>query len=212
MFKICDIAATVRRHRPPSVNPMEHTSRVGIRSVVLAAAFLAPLLLAGCSVAVTDPASSASPMASDPRGWMPDAPDASPAPAASEASAAPDAESSTEVDPDVRAQLDRTRLRELVTQNLTCVDGSATVGRDLDGMYVELTGDCTTVTILASAGGVLLPEVGTVTIKGDGATVLMTSATRIAFDKSADINVVGWESGTPDIAYAGTANITTPLS
>ncbi|MFL0565742.1 hypothetical protein ACH0CG_08270 [Microbacterium sp. 179-I 1D1 NHS] len=194
---------------------MEHTSRAGIRSVVLVAALVAPLLLAGCSVAVTDPASSASPAASDPRGSMPDAPDASSAPdapSAPDASPAPDAESSTEVDPDVRAQLDRTRLRELVTQNLTCVDGSATVGRDLDGMYVELTGDCTTVTILASAGGVLLPEVGTVTIKGDGATVLMTSATRIAFDKSADINVVGWESGTPDIAYAGTANITTPLS
>ncbi len=209
MFRICDIVATARRHRPPSVNHMEHTSRAGIRSVVLAAALVAPLLLAGCSVAVTDPASSASPAASDPRGSMPDAPDAASAP---DASAAPDAESSAEVDPDVRAQLDRTRLRELVTQSLTCVDGSATVGRDLDGMYVELTGDCTTVTILASAGGVLLPEVGTLTIKGDGATVVMTSATRIAFDKSADINVVGWESGTPDVSYAGTANITTPLS
>jgi hypothetical protein len=160
-------------------------------------------------VAVTDPASSSSPAASDPRSSMPDAPDASAAP---EASPAPDAGSSAEVDPDVRAKLDRARLRDLVTQNLTCVDGSATVGRDLDGMYVELTGDCATVTILASAGGVLLPDVGTLTIEGDGATVVMTSATQIVFDKSADINVVGWESGNPDIAYAGTANITTPLS
>ncbi|SDG37004.1 hypothetical protein [Microbacterium sp. 77mftsu3.1] len=188
---------------------MHQTSRTGIRSVVLAAALLTPLLLAGCSVAVTDPASSSSPAASDPRSSVPDAPDASAAP---EASPAPDAGWSAEVDPDVRAKLDRARLRDLVTQNLTCVDGSATVGRDLDGMYVELTGDCATVTILASAGGVLLPDVGTLTIEGDGATVVMTSATQIVFDKSADINVVGWESGNPDIAYAGTANITTPLS
>ncbi len=209
MSRNCDTAATRRRHRPPSVNPMHQTSRTGIRSVVLAAALLTPLLLAGCSVAVTDPASSSTPAASDPRSSMPDAPEASAAP---DASSAPNAESSGEVDPDVRARLDRTRLRDLVTQNLTCVDGSATVGRDLDGMYVELTGECSTVTILASAGGVLLPDVGVLTIEGDGATVIMTSAKKIAFDESADINVVGWESGTPEIAYAGTANVTTPLS
>ncbi len=182
---------------------MEHTSRTGIRSVVLAAALVAPLLLSGCTVAVTDPASSSSPAASDPRVGVPDAPDASPA---------PDAESSVEVDPDLVARLDRARLRDLVTQNLTCVDGTATVGRDLDGMHVEITGDCTSVTILASAGGVLLPDVGTLTIEGDGATVVVASATQIVFDDSADINEVGWESGTPEVAYAGTANLTTPLS
>ncbi|MFJ6679945.1 hypothetical protein ACIQLK_12595 [Microbacterium sp. NPDC091382] len=187
---------------------MEHSTRTGIRSVVLTAALLTPLLLAGCSVAVTDPASSSAPAASDPRSSMPDAPAASSAP---DASPAPDAGSSVEVDPDLPAQLDRARLRQLVTQNLTCVDGAATVGRDLDGMYVELTGECATVTILASAGGVLLPDVGTLTIEGDGATVVLASAKRIAFDESADINVVGWESGTPEIAYGGTANVTTPL-
>ena len=185
---------------------MEQITRTSIRSALLGAALVAPLLLAGCTVAVTDPAARASspvPSASSVAPGASTGPDVSPAPVT---------ESSAVVDPEVRAKLDRARLRELVTQNLTCTDGSATVGRDLDGMIVEFTGDCTEVTILASAGVVLLPDVGLLTINGDAENVVVASAEKIVFDKNADINLVGWESGTPTIDYAGTANVTTPLS
>ncbi|CAL4860498.1 hypothetical protein [Microbacterium sp. MM2322] len=190
---------------------MEQITRTSIRSALLGAALVAPLLLAGCTVAVTDPAARASsPVPSSP---VPSASSAAPgASTGPDVSPAPVTESSAVVDPEVRAKLDRARLRELVTQNLTCTDGSATVGRDLDGMIVEFTGDCTEVTILASAGVVLLPDVGLLTINGDAENVVVASAEKIVFDKNADINLVGWESGTPTIDYAGTANVTTPLS
>lgn len=186
---------------------MDTTSRRGIRSALLATAVLAPLLLSGCSVAVTDPATGTSPAPGS------SAPSDAGSPAPEETGGTePGDQPSVVVDDETRARLDRDRLREQVTQNLTCVDGSATVGRDLDGMIVELTGDCAEVTIEASAGGVLLPAVGVVTIVGDGATVVMASADEIVFDDAADINVVGWESGTPVIRYAGVSNVTTPVS
>ncbi|WP_076707925.1 hypothetical protein [Microbacterium oleivorans] len=186
---------------------MEQISRTGIRSALLGAALLAPLLFAGCSVAVTDPAARASSPAPSSSSEAPDS-----TPPASEASPAPQAEPSAVVDAQTKEKLDRTRLRELVTQNLSCTDGSATVGRDLDGMIVEFTGNCKEVTILASAGVVLLPDVGLLSIKGDAENVVVASAEKIVFDKSADINLVGGESGTPAIDYAGTANVTTPVS
>ncbi|MFT3798499.1 DUF3060 domain-containing protein [Microbacterium sp.] len=118
--------------------------------------------------------------------------------------------SSVIVSDEVRDRLRRDRWTDSVTSNFTCTSDDYVIDHVHDAMVVDVTGDCTDVTIEAHAGVTLLPAVKNLTITGDGGIVIVASAETITITGSAW--AVGWESGTPAIHDQGTLNATTPIS
>lgn len=205
----CDSPATIPRHPPPNVSVMNTTSPflTGRRLTLVAAVAAGIIALGGCSVAVTDPTPAASSSgagvpapaetgsASDPVETNDPTDDGSPAP----------------VDEAIRERLNRGVLEASVSQNLTCEGGEFVVGDNADGMIVNVSGDCSRVVVQADAGAVLLPAVSDLVIEGDGAVVVVASADTVTLTSDADINLVGWESGTPVVTDGGVSNVTTPI-
>lgn len=168
---------------------------------------LAGLALTGCSVSVSGPASTPDTSSTAPTG----AAGASRGAATPETSAGQVDTSTGIVDDERMAKLQRSRWTGSVSQHLVCSGDDLTLDHNLDAMIVELTGDCDDVTIVADAGIVLLPAVQELTIEGDGAIVIVASAEEITLSAAADANLVGWESGSPEVHNSGTLNGTTPI-
>lgn len=184
---------------------MNTTSRltvIALSTVLVAAAFT------GCSISVSQPAATTP--STTPRGAV-DAPVPTDTGAVDEPEATDSTPQTAPADDARMARLHRTTWEDAVTQHLTCTGEPFTLGNTADALVVEIAGDCTDVTILAHAATVLVPDVGMLTVVGDGSVVIATSIENLVFDATADANLVGWEKGTPVIKDAGTLNATSPI-
>lgn len=125
-----------------------------------------------------------------------------------------DADDVTDLDLD---DLDSTEILDLgraalapgVTQTLDCASGSVEV--TLNGIVVEITGDCDAVTIATRSGNVILARhIGALTVNGHGNTVIATDIDAVTIRGNG--NAVSWESGTPTVQDSGYGNVSRPVS
>ncbi|MBB2958639.1 DUF3060 domain-containing protein [Pseudoclavibacter helvolus] len=179
----------------------------------LAAASIAAaglLALTGCTARVVEEPAATAPAAETTAPVAPAPAETQSAPDATADSPAPE-ESAPEVvstDGDATgaagASETRTDLSEGVTASLTCNGGALTIDGTYTAQVVEVTDDCSSLTINSNTTVVVAQNVGTLNVAGSTNNVLVASAQSVTMDGTA--NVVSWETGSPQVSNSGNAN------
>ncbi len=147
---------------------------------------LTVLVVTGCTVTLSPADGSAN-----------ETPSATPSPSSSRTAVPSPSASSTgaAIGGDLSGLITRADAQAAVDQQLTCTGASFVVDQDSDARVVEVTGDCTDVTIEADGATVLLQNVATLSVDADVAMVFVTSAEAIVLGGAG--NTVVWAAGTP---------------
>lgn len=106
--------------------------------------------------------------------------------------------------------LTREELLDQVRTQLTCPDGYL----EIDGIAtsVEIVDDCEEVVVTGDVPKIVAQHIGTLTVSGTGADIIVISVDHIEVTEDGDIALVAWETGSPSVIDRSIGSTILPLS